>query len=88
MINWCGFDFNEFYKPDIARSYIEIHHTQSITKQEGKPINPAQDLIPLCSNCHHMAHRQRNKILSADEIRSIIIHNSKKDIPTISPPIP
>ena len=68
----CGFDFNEIYGVGYARDYIEVHHTKSITKQEGVTIDPLTDLIPLCSNCHSMAHRRRGEILSLNKLKSII----------------
>lgn len=39
----CGFDFNAFYGKDLASDYIEVHHVDSITAQEGKRINPHVD---------------------------------------------
>jgi 5-methylcytosine-specific restriction protein A len=68
----CGFDFNETYGPIHAKDYIEVHHVRSISSQEGKPIDPTTDLIPLCSNCHSMAHRRRGQILSLGEIRNLL----------------
>lgn len=68
----CGFDFNAFYGQDLARSYIEIHHTTSITELEGKKIDPRLDLVPLCSNCHRMAHRGKGSILTVEEIQEHI----------------
>jgi 5-methylcytosine-specific restriction protein A len=68
----CGFDFNRFYGPDLARDYIEIHHAKSITKTDGR-VNPMTDLEPLCSNCHTMAHRQRGKILSVEELQEFMM---------------
>ncbi|TFB11456.1 hypothetical protein E3V55_03570 [Candidatus Marinimicrobia bacterium MT.SAG.3] len=68
----CGFDFNEIYGVGYARDYIEVHHTRSITKQGGVTIDPLTDLIPLCSNCHSMAHRMRGIILSLNKLKSLI----------------
>lgn len=70
----CGFDFNEIYGIDYARDYIEVHHTRSITRQEGVTVDPLTDLIPLCSNCHSMAHRRRGKILSLNKLKSLILN--------------
>ncbi len=68
----CGFKFNDFYGRELANGFIEVHHVRSITKQHGKPINPATDLIPLCSNCHSMAHRYPDRILTVEELRAAI----------------
>jgi len=67
----CGFDFNKFYGAGLANNYIEIHHIESITRRVKK-IDPARDLIPVCSNCHSMLHRCRNKVLSVKEIKKLI----------------
>ena len=68
----CGFDFNAVYGEDLARDYIEIHHVRSITEAAGLPVDPATDLIPLCSNCHSMVHRDPNRIMSVEELRERI----------------
>ncbi len=68
----CGFQFNEVYGADFARDFIEVHHVQSITEQNGIPVDPERDLIPLCSNCHSMAHRERGRILSLIELRGLL----------------
>lgn len=67
----CGFDFNRFYGPELARAYIEIHHVESIASGE-RQTNPALDLIPLCSNCHSMVHRKRGEIIPVDELRNLL----------------
>lgn len=67
----CEFDFDDTYGHDHSRGYIEIHHVQSITQING-PVCPETDLIPLCSNCHSMAHRKKGTILSLKELRELI----------------
>ena len=70
----CGFDFDEIYGHEHARGFIEIHHVQSITQVNG-PVIPETDLIPLCSNCHSMAHRERGRILTVKEINALLRMN-------------
>lgn len=67
----CSFNFNEFYGAEYARGFIEVHHVRSITKISG-PVNPEIDLIPLCSNCHSMAHRMRGRITSLMELQNLL----------------
>jgi hypothetical protein len=74
----CGFDFNAFYGADFARGFIEVHHKKSITKQAGKGLDPVNDLVPLCSNCHSMAHRRQGEILSLEDLRKLILGNNRK----------
>jgi 5-methylcytosine-specific restriction protein A len=68
----CCFDFNEFYRADLAREYIEVHHTRSITEVQGDVLNPETDLDPICSNCHSMAHRERGRIIPLDELKAAV----------------
>jgi 5-methylcytosine-specific restriction protein A len=68
----CGFDFNQFYGADLARDYIEVHHTRSITEVDGGVVRPETDLVPLCSNCHSMAHRERGRIIPLEKLRSLV----------------
>lgn len=67
----CGFNFNDIYGQDLALDYIEVHHVESITKSRKK-VNPATDLLPVCSNCHSMLHRDRSRIIIAEELKSRI----------------
>jgi hypothetical protein len=53
----CEFDFNDFYGEDLAKNFIEVHHINPVSEGLQK-INPEIDLIPLCSNCHSMIHRE------------------------------
>ena len=67
----CGFNFENFYGED-GKGFIEIHHLKPISESGQTEVNPETDLIPLCSNCHSMIHRKKNRILSIDELRAII----------------
>jgi len=67
----CGFDFNKVYGEKLSRSYIEIHHINPLAVFEGI-VNPDTDLIPVCSNCHRMLHRFRDKTLTIDALKNII----------------
>lgn len=67
----CGFDFEEVYG-ELGKGFIEVHHIKPLsTLNEEIVINPATDLICLCSNCHRMIHRGKN-LLSLEELRLII----------------
>lgn len=64
----CGFNFNNIYGEELARNYIEVHHLESITKGRKKT-NPKTDLMPVCSNCHSMLHRDRNRVIAIEELK-------------------
>lgn len=74
----CGFNFDVAYGRSHARSYIEVHHIRSVSEQAGKTINPKRDLVPLCSNCHSMIHREHGRILSVEELRRLLGSNARK----------
>lgn len=67
----CGFDFNAIYG-DFARHYIEVHHVESLSSMGERVVTPATDLVPLCSNCHSMAHREKGRILTVAEIQDLM----------------
>lgn len=68
----CGFDFEKTYG-EIGKNFIEVHHIKPLfSLDEEVMIDPATDLICLCSNCHRMVHRKRDSVLSLDELINIL----------------
>src|SRR3989344_3789365 len=72
----CQFDFLDTYK-ELGRGYIEIHHLKPIhlysKEGEKRQIEQALKLlIPLCSNCPRMVHRDRKYLLSVEELTRIV----------------
>lgn len=54
----CYFSFDASYGP-LAAGYIEVHHLVPVSLLPGPtPVDPEEELIPLCANCHRMAHRR------------------------------
>ncbi|SLK12103.1 HNH endonuclease [Arthrobacter sp. P2b] len=54
----CQFSFDESYG-DLARGYVEVHHLVPVSSMGGaRPVDPITELVPLCANCHRMAHRR------------------------------
>ncbi len=67
----CGFDFGTAYG-SIGVGFIEVHHLEPISGLvPGTVVDPARDLLPLCSNCHAMIHR-RMPPFTVEELRSIL----------------
>ena len=54
----CGMNFEQVYG-ELGKDYIEVHHLHPVSQGERK-VDPIKDLIPLCSNCHSMIHRQED----------------------------
>ncbi|WP_211221636.1 HNH endonuclease [Desulfocurvibacter africanus] len=67
----CGLDFEKKYGVRGA-GFIHVHHLKPIS-QIGKEytLDPANDLRPLCPNCHAMIHRS-SPIISIDELKEVI----------------
>jgi hypothetical protein len=66
----CDFSFKKFYG-DIGKGYIEIHHIKPVFKYQdeelGKTIETAlTNVVPVCSNCHRMIHRNWKNPLKID----------------------
>ncbi len=77
----CTFDFYDFYG-EIGKSYIEIHHLKPVFQYEDEDIKvfwrrALQNLIPACSNCHRMIHRNRQNPLSVEQIKNYINSNGR-----------
>lgn len=67
----CGFDFEVFYG-EPARGFIEVHHVERLADYGGaRLVDPVQDLVPLCSNCHSVAHKHTPPY-TVNEIRRMI----------------
>ncbi|MEE1425916.1 MAG: HNH endonuclease [Streptococcus salivarius] len=53
----CGFNFEKKYGT-LGYKFIEIHHKNPLYLNNTEiNIDPRNDLVPLCSNCHRMIHR-------------------------------
>ncbi len=67
----CEFSFGEMYGA-VGEDYIEVHHLIPVSEQEDEyEVDPINDLIPVCSNCHAMMHR-KSPPYTPDELRDII----------------
>jgi DNA-binding MarR family transcriptional regulator len=76
----CSFDFEDFYGTNIGKGFIEIHHVKPIFKFEDVDITSTlekaiDNLIPVCSNCHRMIHRNWKKPLELQVLREAVAAN-------------
>ncbi|MBN8583403.1 MAG: HNH endonuclease [Anaerolineae bacterium] len=68
----CGFNFEKSYL-ERGKDFIEVHHTKPVSELgESTKVDPGEDLIVLCSNCHRMVHRKKDNVLFLEELRSIV----------------
>jgi hypothetical protein len=64
----CEIDFGERYG-QLGQGFIHVHHTLELSSVgPGYQVDPVNDLVPVCPNCHAMLHRRR-PALSIDELR-------------------
>lgn len=67
----CSRDMTKTYG-EIAQGIIEVHHVTQIA-EIGKSyrVDPINDLVPLCPNCHRVIH-QKSPSFSVEEISAAI----------------
>lgn len=53
----CGQNMAKVYGP-IGNEVIHVHHIVPVSQMGGSyRLNPLTDLVPLCPNCHNVAHK-------------------------------
>jgi 5-methylcytosine-specific restriction protein A len=68
----CGFNFELKYG-EIGKDFIHVHHIKPLSEiQDNYTVDPINDLIPVCPNCHAMIHR-KTPAFTVDELKKIII---------------
>ncbi|RKY12765.1 MAG: hypothetical protein DRP65_00145 [Planctomycetota bacterium] len=72
----CDFDFERKYG-ERGKGFIELHHKEPVHEMEisGNQTrlgDALKKVSPLCSNCHKMIHRKREKMLSIEKLKAII----------------
>lgn len=74
----CGFNFQEVYG-DIGSHFIEVHHKMPVSMMTSDyQFDVDRDLVPLCSNCHSMAHR-RNPPYTIEELKEFVNKQLNKE---------
>lgn len=67
----CDFNFENHFG-EIGKGFIHVHHINAIAGiRKEYEIDPKNDLIPVCPNCHAMIHSKR-PAFTIDEIKEII----------------
>ena len=68
----CGFSFEQKYG-GIGRDFIPVHHLVPVSQLGSSyELDPISDLVPLCANCHAMAHQGVSTPRTVAELRRII----------------
>jgi len=72
----CSFDFQKFYG-SIGKHYIHVHHVVPLSEtREEYIIDPVNDLIPVCPNCHAMIHSTR-PALGVEQLKQHLQYRAK-----------
>ncbi|HDR9093071.1 HNH endonuclease [Burkholderia vietnamiensis] len=67
----CKFDFEKVYG-ELGAGFIHVHHRIELSSRNGEyVVDPIEDLVPLCPNCHAMAH-QRRPAIPIEDLLAII----------------
>ena len=82
----CKNNFLNIYGP-IGEEYIEVHHIIKVSDMgAGYIVDPINDLVPLCSNCHSMIHR-RDPPLSVEYLKELLLTHREVDGSKKLPPL-
>ena len=76
----CGFDFLATYGK-IGQGFIHVHHLKPLGSTRGAhEVNPVEDLVPVCPNCHAMLHRgeKPNTPLKIEELKKLMMNATKR----------
>jgi len=67
----CGTDMQTVYGA-LGKDYIHVHHRVPMAEiGEDYEVDPINDLVPVCPNCHAMLHRGET-VLAVEQLRQII----------------
>ena len=68
----CGFSFEIAYG-EIGKDFIPVHHLVPMSQLGSHyELDPVTDLVPLCANCHAMAHHGVSTPRTVAELRRIM----------------
>ncbi|MCO4254593.1 HNH endonuclease [Pseudarthrobacter cellobiosi] len=68
----CGFSFELAYG-ELGKDFIDVHHVVPAAQLGGGyQLDPLTDLVPLCANCHAMAHHGVSTPRTQAELRQIM----------------
>jgi len=59
--------FEQRYGP-IGKGFIHVHHKKPLASREVYNLDPVEDLVPVCPNCHAMLHTY-DPPLTVDELK-------------------
>lgn len=81
----CGFSFEMAYG-EVGADFIHVHHVVPAAQVgSAYQLDPLTDLIPLCANCHAMAHHGVGSPRTEAELRHMIANAGYLRGATVTP---
>ena len=69
----CGFDFGLAFGEEFSGK-IEVHHKKPISEiGEIYVVDPVNDLVPVCPNCHMMLHSKPGGVYTVEELKEMLV---------------
>ena len=81
MVLACGFDFARRYGRR-GDKFIEVHHLKPLSWNSSGELRqtvPATDMAVVCSNCHRMIHRYKDRVLSLAGVSALIENQRQRE---------
>lgn len=76
----CGFDFGLVFGEEFSGK-IEVHHKKPISEiGESYVVDPVNDLVPVCPNCHMMLHSKLGGVYTVEELREMLVKVANRHI--------
>jgi hypothetical protein len=76
----CGFNFSETYD-GIGYGFIHVHHIKPLSEiNEEYKVDPINDLIPVCPNCHSVIHKSKEPY-TIKEVQNMLKNNAGAKAP-------
>ena len=73
----CSFNFEDFYGA-IGKNYIHVHHIVPLAEIKVEyELDPTNDLVPICPNCHAMIHKTR-ETLTIEQLKQYLAEKTGK----------
>ncbi|WP_461788669.1 HNH endonuclease [Pedobacter sp.] len=69
----CGKNMRQFYR-GLKGDFVQVHHLNPVAITGTISPDPIRDMVPLCPNCHSVAHL-KNPPYTVQEIKEMIQEN-------------
>lgn len=66
----CGLNMRDIYR-GLKSDFVHVHHLNPIAESGVTKPDPVRDMVPLCPNCHAVAH-MKNPPYTVQEIKQMI----------------